>query len=81
LVVEVVLRHQLPAAHEEKTVYVQVKPGSRRCDASFEPASNVHKRSALIHVLALLQFEMLEETDVENQSTGTKSALHLASNS
>jgi len=79
--VEVVLRHHLPAAHEEKTVYVQVMPGSRRCDASFEPASNAHMRSALIHFLAPLQFEMLEETDVENQSTGTKSALHLASNS
>jgi len=79
--VEVVLRYQLPAAHEEKTVYVQVMPGSRRCDASFEPASNVRKRSALIHVLAPRQFERSEETGVENQSTGTKSALHLASNS
>jgi len=79
--VEVVLRHQLPAAHQEKTVYVQVTPGSRRCDASFEPASNARKRSALIHVLAPQQFEMMEETDVENQNKGTKSALHLASNS
>jgi hypothetical protein len=78
--VKLVLNHQLPVAHEERTVFVQVKPGSRRCDASFEPASSVRKKSALVHVLVPQQFEMLEELDVENQSTGIKYALHLLSN-
>jgi hypothetical protein len=60
---------------------VQVMPDSRRCDASFEHASNVHKRSALVHVPALQLFEMLGEPDAGNQSTGIKSVLHLVSSS
>lgn len=68
-------------AHEGRTLFVQVMPDSRRCDASFEHASNVHKRSALIHVPAPQPFEMLGEPDAGNQSIGIKSDLHLVSSS
>jgi hypothetical protein len=72
---------QVHVAHEGRTLFVQAMPDSRRCDASFEHVSNVHKRSALIRVPAPQLFEMLGEPNAGNQSIGIKSGLHSVSRS
>jgi hypothetical protein len=79
--VNMVPHHQVPVALEGKTLFLQVMPGSRRCDASFELASNVSKRSEPVHVPSPQLFGMSEESDVGSQSKDIKSVLHLASRS